>query len=90
MRFEGHPISSSKASALRTSAPSAVRFLSLQGQFDSGAVRINELITLVSIDLGSGPSSACANGVPGGAAVDIALIIQAVNNALDGCQIPAE
>ena len=46
---------------------------------------IGELITLVNIILGSAQPSACAHGVPDGAAVDIALIIQAVNNALNGC-----
>ena len=46
---------------------------------------IGELITLVNIALGSAQPSACAHGVPDGVAVDIALIIQAVNNALNGC-----
>ena len=48
-------------------------------------VTIGELITLVNIALGSAQPSACAHGIPNGAAVDIALIIQAVNNALNGC-----
>ena len=56
------------------------------GDCDGGsAVTIDELITLVNIALGSAQPSACAHGVPDGAAVDIALIIQAVNNALNGC-----
>jgi hypothetical protein len=48
-------------------------------------VTIGELITLVNIILGSAQPAACANGIPDGATVDIALIIQAVNNALGGC-----
>ena len=50
-----------------------------------GSVTIDELITLVSIALGTAPPAACAHGVARGAAVDIALIIQAVNHALNGC-----
>ncbi len=48
----------------------------------SGDVTVDELITLVNIDLGSADPSACPNGIPPGSTVDITLIIQAVNNAL--------
>jgi hypothetical protein len=51
---------------------------------------IGELITLVNIALGSAQPSACAHGVPDGAAVDIALLIRAVNNALSGCSASAQ
>ena len=54
----------------------------------SGDVTVNELITLVNIDLGTADASACPNGIPSGAEVDIALIIQAVNNALTNCPAP--
>ncbi len=54
-------------------------------------VAINNLITLVSIALGTAQASACARGIPNGAEVNIALLIQAVNNALYGCPLtPAE
>lgn len=49
-----------------------------------GQVAVDELITLVSIALGNAELSACPNGV---VAVDIALIVQAVNNALNGCGV---
>jgi photosystem II stability/assembly factor-like uncharacterized protein len=52
---------------------------------DSGNVSINEIVTLVSIGLGSVEPAACPSGVPDGAEVDIALIIRAVNNALHDC-----
>jgi hypothetical protein len=52
---------------------------------DSGDVTVNEIITLANIALGTARPSACACGVPGGAEADVALIIQAVNNALNGC-----
>src|SRR5579862_2547497 len=55
---------------------------------DCGArstVAITDLITLVNIDLGHANASACSQGIPSGATVTIALIIQAVNNALNGC-----
>ena len=48
-------------------------------------VAINDLITLVNVALGSIQPSACPNGVPTGTPVNIALLIQAVNNALNGC-----
>jgi len=51
----------------------------------SGAVTVNELITLVNIDLGTAQSSTCSHGIPSGGSVDITLIIQAVDNALNGC-----
>lgn len=48
-------------------------------------VSIDELITLVSIALGIQAPSTCADGVPAGATVDIALIVGAVGHALNGC-----
>jgi hypothetical protein len=51
----------------------------------AGTVAISDLITLVNIALGTAQASACPHGVPSGAEVNIALIVQAVKNALDGC-----
>ena len=51
----------------------------------SGDVTVGEIIILVNIDLGTADASACPNGIPSGEAVDITLIIRAVNNALNGC-----
>ena len=51
----------------------------------SGDVTVNEIITLVDIALGTAQRLACASGVPSGAAANVALIIQGVNNALNGC-----
>jgi hypothetical protein len=65
-----------------TPTPSA----SCTGDCDSsGDVTVNELIILVNIALGNAQPSACLNGIPVGAEVDITLIIQAVNSALTGC-----
>jgi hypothetical protein len=50
-----------------------------------GQVTIDELLTLVNIALGSAEAAACPHGVPSGAEVDIALILHAVNNALNAC-----
>jgi len=50
-----------------------------------GSATVDEVITLVNIALGTAQPSACPHGVPTGAGVDIAMIIQAVNNALTGC-----
>jgi hypothetical protein len=51
----------------------------------SGDVTVNELIILVSIALGNAQASACLRGIPSGAEVNVALLIQAVNSALNGC-----
>jgi cysteine-rich repeat protein len=51
----------------------------------TGSVTIDELITLVNSALGNAQASACPHGVPSGAEVNVALIIQAVNVALTGC-----
>ncbi|MGD0947074.1 MAG: choice-of-anchor Q domain-containing protein [Candidatus Binatia bacterium] len=48
-------------------------------------VTVNEIIVLVNIALGSAEPAACAAGIPSGSQVNVALIIQAVNNALNGC-----
>jgi hypothetical protein len=48
-------------------------------------VGVDEIITLVNIALDTAISSGCPIGVPRGAEVDIGLIIQAVNNVLNGC-----
>ena len=54
----------------------------------SGDIQINELITLVGVALGQAEPSTCPNGVPFAGAVDIASLIQAVNNELSGCRLP--
>jgi hypothetical protein len=59
----------------------------VRGTDGGGSVTIDELITLVNIALGNAQASACPHGVPTGAEVDVTLIIQAVNHALNGCSI---
>jgi hypothetical protein len=54
----------------------------------NGQVTIDDLLTLVNIALGSAQPLACPDGVPSGDNVDIALILQAVSNALHGCPPP--
>ena len=51
----------------------------------TGSVTIDEIIALVNIALGDA-QAACPNGVRSGAEVTVAVIIQAVNNALSGCE----
>ena len=48
------------------------------------SVTIGNIVTLVNIVLGNLPAAACAAGL-GSATPDIAVIIQAVNNALGSC-----
>ena len=51
-----------------------------------GQGTVDELLTLVNIALGSAQPSACPHGVSSGAAVDVALIMQAVNQAAERVQ----
>lgn len=48
-------------------------------------VSIDELITLVTIALGTADPSTCTDGVPAGTPVDIAFLVGAVGHALNGC-----
>lgn len=49
------------------------------------AVAVSDIVTLVAIAVGDSPLAACPSGVPG--EVDVAVIIRAVNNALDECHV---
>jgi hypothetical protein len=52
----------------------------------SGAVGIDELLTMVNIALGRAPVSACTAGdADGNGRIDIAELLKAVNSALAGC-----
>ena len=50
-----------------------------------GQVTVDELLIMVNIGLGNAQPSACPHGIPSGGEVNIALIIQAVNHVLSGC-----
>jgi hypothetical protein len=56
----------------------------------SGKVTVDEILTLVNVALGNAQPPGCVSGVPTAAAVDIALIIEAVGNALGGCPGPPQ
>ena len=47
-------------------------------------VTVDEVVKLVNIALGDADPTSCAGGIPDGQ-VDVAVIIEAVNNALNGC-----
>jgi hypothetical protein len=51
----------------------------------TGTVAVNDLIILTNVALGQAEVSSCPHGIPAGGPVDVALILQAVNNALNGC-----
>lgn len=69
------------ATATITPTPAAVLAGDCSG---TGSVTISGIITLVNIALGNAAASTCPHGIPSGSEVNIALIIQAVNNALSG------
>jgi hypothetical protein len=84
-----NPTSTPTATAMPTSP-----VVSCIGDCDgSGAVTVNEIITLVNMALGSQTQlSACPHGLPASitaaSQVDVTVIIQAVNYALNGCPAP--
>ncbi len=49
------------------------------------SVAVNDIIALASITLGEADVSACRGGIPAGATVTVALIVEAAGNALAGC-----
>jgi hypothetical protein len=49
-----------------------------------GTVTVDEVLTLVNIALGNAQPLPCAQGIPSGVEVDVALILQAVSNAMNG------
>jgi hypothetical protein len=51
----------------------------------NSAVEVHEVIALVNVGLGTAETEECLGGIPGDATVNIAMLVQAVNNALNGC-----
>jgi hypothetical protein len=79
------PSPTETATASPTATPTTNASLCVGSCNGDASVTINELITLVGIALETLPQSACMQGVPSGAPVDIALLVRAVGNALTGC-----
>jgi hypothetical protein len=52
------------------------------------SVTVDELLTVATVGLGNAESSACPRGIPARPEVDVSLMIQAENNALNGCPAP--
>jgi photosystem II stability/assembly factor-like uncharacterized protein len=50
-----------------------------------GSPSVADVLKLVNIALGAAEPSTCPTGIPAGVSVNVGLIIQAVNNVLDGC-----
>jgi para-nitrobenzyl esterase len=73
---------------LTATAGWGAEMIACEGDCDGGdAVSVDEVITLVNIDLGTAQPSVCRDGVPGTGGVDIALILRAVKNSLHGCPL---
>jgi hypothetical protein len=86
--FAGEPLPPT-STPVPTRTPSPVP--SCIGDCDSsGAVTVEEIITMVNIVLGNAPLGACPAGAcdPQGAAVDITCIVRAVGYALGRCPMP--
>jgi hypothetical protein len=49
----------------------------------NGRVTVDDILTMVNMALGNGGS--CPYGVAAGVVPDVSLILEAVNNALNGC-----
>jgi hypothetical protein len=80
----GTPIDTPTPTITATASPSATPGACVGDCGSDGAVAINELIRLVNIALAIQPPSACASLNPD-VPVDIAFLIRAVGNSLNGC-----
>ncbi len=81
--FSPPPTSTPTSTPTATPTPTSVCTGDCDG---NGSVAVDEILTMVNVALGNGGS--CPNGVPADATVDVSLILQAVNNALNGCSTP--
>ncbi len=52
------------------------------------SVAVTDIIALASITLGEADVSACPGGIPAGAPITVALIVEAAGNAMEGCPTP--
>jgi hypothetical protein len=84
MAFEDNQITATPK-ATPTLTPTAGTIRCIGDCCGNGAVTVDELVTMVNIALGNAPPEFCAHGVQSGADVTIAVVIQAVNNALGEC-----
>ena len=73
------PTTTVTATPSPTATPAAVLVGDCAGH---GSVTISDIVVIVNIALGEATASSCPHGIPSGSDVNIALIIQAVNNAL--------
>lgn len=78
------PTSTPPPGATTTVTPSPAASCSGDCNAD-GQDTIDELVTLVNIALGTTQPSACPSGIPSGSEVNIAFLVRAVLNALNGC-----
>jgi protocatechuate 3,4-dioxygenase beta subunit len=84
--LDGLPAGTATPAATASPTPTPSLQASCTGDCNAdGDVSVDELVTLVDAALGSAQPSACPNGIPSGAQVDIALLIEAVGKALNGC-----
>jgi hypothetical protein len=81
----------SPSEATPTATPTSVVPTVCAGDCDrSGIVDTGELITLSNIALGHANAAVCADGIPDGESVVVAVILQAVNRSLLGCGLTPE
>lgn len=79
------PDPTATATATPSVTPSSTVAVCIGNCSGDGAVTVDELVSLLNIALGAKPASVCPEGIPTGAAVDVALLVRAVANALGGC-----
>jgi hypothetical protein len=72
-----------------TATPTVAKPLCAGDCDGDGMVTVDEILALVSIALGTADAASCPDGIPNGGTVDVASIIQSVNNALLACSNPA-
>jgi hypothetical protein len=76
------------ATDLATATPTATPVVCIGNCNGDGSVSVDELVTMVGIALETLAPSACAEGLPAGVSMNVALLVRAVDNALGVCAPP--
>ena len=76
------------ATEVSTATPTATPVVCIGNCNGDASVSVDELVTMVGITLETLAPSTCPEGLPGGAATNVAMVVRAVDNALGACAAP--
>lgn len=84
----GMPSATGTVTEMPTATPTATPIICIGNCNGDGSVSVDELVTMVGIALETLAPSACAEGLPAGVPMNVALLVRAVGNALGVCASP--